>query len=530
MFVLIIILLFSSTLVQGQEMKSINGTVTYIAGDAVYTSLGRNSGIRDSSIVFVIEKKDTIAVLKVFATSSSSSVCRILQTKRSVRINDVVSADVVGTAMAEKRPTGESADTTSSVIAPETPPASVGKDNVRPPFLFHGRVSLQYIRNVQMNIRQAMTQPGIVVNLRGQSTSSPLQFELYGNFRTLFYGREIFYSSSAVNQTRIYRLSVSYDDSVTRITAGRTLPPFSSSTGVIDGVVVQRKLGNSYLGGALGFEPDLRRQKVSTDLKKFSIFGNSLIHQASQTSLTLAYSRSFFSSVTVREVVNAAVNSFPSGALLMNFSAETDLRTVSNGQLSLKPSLTNLLAYVQYRAMTQLSLGAGVTAWRPMYLYQNIISVPDSMYDRDLRINPTFSVSVYLPYGITMYNTYSPRSSTAGFGKEYQDYSSISISNLFKSEVTLRGSMNISSTLQTKMRGYGASAQTPLFQIADIVLRYQYYRFEFERSKEIQSSSSIGGDLYVSITRNLALTTSVERRTGLSDQGYFLLSELSWRF
>ncbi len=530
MFILVAIFLFSSCLAQGQEMKSIQGTVTYIAGDAVYTSLGRTSGIKDSSAIFVVEKKDTIATLKVFATSSTSSVCRIIQAKRSVRVNDIVSTDVISTATAEKIQSSVTPDTASQTAATETLSSSSIKDSVKPSFLLHGRVSLQYIRNVQMNIRQAITQPGIVVNLRGQSTSSPFQFELYGNFRTLFYGREIFYSSSGVNQTRIYRLSVSYDDSVTKITAGRTLPPFSTSTGVIDGVVVQRKFGDLYLGGALGFEPDLRRQKVSTDLKKFSIFGNSLIHQASQTSLTLAYSRSFFSSVTVREVVNAAINSFPSSALLMNFSAESDLRTVSNGQLSLKPSLTNLLAYVQYRAMTQLSLGAGVTAWRPMYLYQNIISVPDSLYDRELRINPTFSVSVYLPYGMTMYNTYSPRSSTAGFGKEYQDYSSISISNLFKSEVTLRGSMNISSTLQTKMRGYGASAQTPLFQIGDIVLRYQYYRFEFERSNEIQSSNSIGGDLYVSLTRNLALTTSVERRTGLSDQGYFILSELSWRF
>jgi hypothetical protein len=74
--------------------NNVGGRVTYIASGSVYLSAGRNQGVEDSARVFVFRSTDTIAVLQVFAVSSKSAVCRILEERRTILLGDSIRAHI----------------------------------------------------------------------------------------------------------------------------------------------------------------------------------------------------------------------------------------------------------------------------------------------------------------------------------------------------------------------------------------------------------------------------------------------------
>jgi hypothetical protein len=67
----IALMFLSHVLLAGE--KPVTGTVTYVAAGTVYTSLGRESGVQDSTLLYVKANGDSIAVLRVLAVSSKSS-------------------------------------------------------------------------------------------------------------------------------------------------------------------------------------------------------------------------------------------------------------------------------------------------------------------------------------------------------------------------------------------------------------------------------------------------------------------------
>ena len=85
----LILILLISFAAQAQDI-TVSGKVTYISSGTVYVSAGRGSGLRDSALVYVVAGKDTVATMKIFAVSSKSSACAILQSKREVVVGDNV--------------------------------------------------------------------------------------------------------------------------------------------------------------------------------------------------------------------------------------------------------------------------------------------------------------------------------------------------------------------------------------------------------------------------------------------------------
>jgi hypothetical protein len=194
----------------------VRGKITYIAGESVYTSLGRESGVKDSSMLYVFSNLDTITTLIVFATSSKSSVCKIIKTKRQLHIGDIVNTVIRimdKSAQEQKRPS-PIADTTQTIPQPALFVAqNIARQQPSQPFAsFQGSFSLQYFTIREASYSLNISQPVAALNLRGRINETPIKFQLYGNFRSLKYG-----STRPFNQTRIYRLSIDYDDEINQI-------------------------------------------------------------------------------------------------------------------------------------------------------------------------------------------------------------------------------------------------------------------------------------------------------------------------
>lgn len=530
--ILFAILFLAATDVVAQE-GSVRGTITYIAGEVVYTSLGREAGMRDSSVIFVGVQPDSLAQLKVFAVSSKSSACRIIAKRRNLAVGDVIWA-VHEEGGGGAKMTGVQPKDTSYTPDRGTGPPSSGRSPAGEPgtplISLHGRVGLQYFTSRTSDNAQALTQPGVVLNLNGRIKESPISFELYGNIRSLAYGTSSPFSPTMTNRTRIYKFAVNYTDTLNRISLGRLIPQVAASTGYIDGLLVARRLGRFTFGTAVGFEPVFTQRNFSSDMKKILVFGRYEGAGGMNFSADAAYARTYARSSLDREVLSWSLNVMPVPDIFILAQSDVDVRSKSAGDLVVKPKLTSMYATVNYRLSGAVSLGAGLSAWRPVYSFASVSMLPDSLFDQRLQSTPQLTVNLWLPSGIAFFDSYSPRISEEPFGRQYQNYSSLAFNDLFGSGITLRGTANLSVSGLSSTSGFGIAVQKTILGAVDGTLRYQFYDYELEQLGEITESRSVAFECMAPLSRSLTAWGSLEKMWGLAADGLLVFLELGWRF
>jgi hypothetical protein len=261
--------------------KIISGKVTYIAAGSVYTSLGREQGATDSLRMAVLMGNDTLAVIQVFALSSKSSVCRIIENRKQFHVGDFVETILQIPTTEKALPIVE--QDTSAFIAKEiklSKPLPVLSKEDASFIKVKGRISVQYNTMVFDYSSQNIQQSGLVINLHGEATGMPLKFEMYGNLRTTARSNTGLFAGSSKNDSRVYRMSLEYDDQTTILSLGRILLLYVPSIGYIDGVSVARRFGKIITGTSIGFQPSFSLQEPSTINKKFLFFSQ---YQAKDT-------------------------------------------------------------------------------------------------------------------------------------------------------------------------------------------------------------------------------------------------------
>jgi len=514
---------------QSSILRSI---INYRSGDVVYVPVGVKAGLEDSALVRVISRGDTIATMRVFAVSSRSAACTIVGFTRQPAIGDTVIA-FVQISQPEKQKAVVSAshggsDSASSRAVQETRTTTVTQT---PSFLsLKGRVGIQYLTLIPAGGSfPVTTQPSLVLQMEGKFNDAPLKFNIYSDFRSLAYGTNSPFSSQALNQNRLYRFSLEYDDGSNRAAVGRIIPPVLPSTGFVDGIFLARKLDNFILGASAGYEPTFSLQTPSTAYKKFSVFASLQPDNGIVYSLNASYGRTYYYSNLDREVVSGSASYSPTYRLYFMAQSDIDLKTPRAMELVSHAKLTNLYGSVNYRFTDVLSLGAGITAWRPFYQYSYVTTTPDSLLDETLRTSPSINIQLNFIPGIMFYTTYAPRSSTDGFGAEYNRNSSFGISNLFGQGIYLRTSMITNVTFFTRMNTYLGSVQRSIL-FADVTVRYQYDDMKIPSSDINQPTKVWGIDCLMAITRSLSFYGTVEHSTNISIITTTVLSQLSYRF
>lgn len=505
----------------GQDVVS--GAVTYIAAGSVYTSLGRDQGIQDSSIIYVVEGADTLARLQVQAISSKSTACRIVTSHGNIKVGSRVISFV---EHQEPAAAVASIPRVDSVIVQSAPEAPHKVEESLSPVELKGRVSAQYFTNLYTNSTFNTYQPGMVLNLRGKVRETPLAFEMYANLRWLSSGL----SSKAVNQSRIYRLAVSYDDGDNAIIFGRQFPVIVSAIGSIDGLSVARRTGTVTLGAAVGFQPDFSQREVSTTYKKIAVFGSIALPEPLAGLMSVAYGRTLYQTRLDREVVGANVSMFPGGSWSAFANAEMDLRRKRGGDFILSPSLSSVYASFNYRFARWFSAGLGGDASRPVYSFAAIRNVADSLLERRLRGGVAISVQLTLPGNVGLYNTFTPRAGTRPFGKEYSEYTTLSLPDIGGSGVSVRSNFSLNETEFSNSRGYGVHLQKHWVDLFDLTLRMQTSSHNVRRSGTQNRTTSIGADLVVPLKKMLVFFATFDRQEGYGVKSNSVFSELSVRF
>ncbi len=536
------LLLFAPGPAPGQAAGARRGTITYISGDVYYVSLGSPSGIADSSIVAVVDGADTVATLKVFAVSSKSSACRLLSSTRVLKRGDaVVSRGVEPTPGSLTAAPGgldgvdggpaDGTDTRSVLIRRDTSRYDGAGAVRRPsPVSLRGRITAQYQTFDAGNSTPAVTQPSLSVSLRGALRDSPIRFEIAGVARSAFTGPTGLFGAGGVNRSRVYRLSVEYDDSLTRIGVGRLFPSAGLQSGYIDGLVGARRFGIVEVGAAAGFEPGFRQEKITSDRRKAMVFVGASSAAPVAWSAAAAYAKTFLRSAAERSVVSGSATLSPSRVLHLSAQSEIDFLAARNSAVLHKPRLSSLLAHLHYRVSDAVDVGAGVTAWRPVYPLSYDLALPDSFRDDRLWVSPSLSLRVIAGGGFSLREQYSPRSTPGGFGREYSNVVSAGLEDLLGSGVGVRVSQSLNHSSVAVSTGYAFAARRSFGDGVDAGVRYQTYRNEFGGNAGIGRTGTLGLDIGAALPGSLYLMLGGEFSSGsFSDQRLFWGS-LSWRF
>ena len=510
--------------------KIISGKVTYIAAGSVYTSLGREQGAADSSRVIVIQGNDTLAVLQVFGLSSKSSVCRIIESRQQFHVGDAVQIHVQGLPLESPVPSSkeDSLGFVAKEIGPSKPPLLPTQE--KPSFLkVKGRISVQYNTMLFDYSQQNIQQSGLVVNVHGEATGIPLKFEMYGNFRTTARGNTGLFASSSKNDSRIYRLSLEYDDQKNVLTLGRILLLYVPSLGYIDGVSIARRFGNIITGASIGFQPTFNLQAPSNINKKFLVFTQYQGKDQWNTTAGAAYARVWSSLGIEREVLSTSLNMYSPKGLFVYASSDIDLRTATNGVSKTSPALSLLICSINYRFSNIATAGLGIDASRPVYSLSSTQSIPDTLLDKKLRSGISFNGGVFLGNGAGVYNTFTSRFSDEGFGKEYSNSSSIYFNNVMRTGTMIRLNYLLNESILTRTHGYGINLQRNILGI-DFGIRYQQNHSDIRQFALTNTTTTFGVDIGAMISRQITLIGSFDALQGLGSNSKSLFLELSWRF
>jgi hypothetical protein len=511
------------------QVQHAKGTITYITREAVYTSIGRTKGLQDSSIICIIQNGDTTAVLKVFALSSGSSACTVIQTKRELRIGDEVTAEVrIEEAKATEPVSGVSTALRDTSV--RTPAGTSKKSQSPPDFLLRGRVSVQSLLDAYGTPALNYSQQSLVLSMTGMSNVVPVKFEIYSTLRSMTLGDNRILSGQSQNRSRIYRLFVEYDNKSIQFAAGRLLPRYAPSSGYIDGIMFSKYIGNYVVGTSFGYEPPITLDRFSTIQKKVSLFGAYQSDEFMRPFISFSYSRTYNYLALDREFISSSVTLTPSPSLFFTFMGDFDLRAKVGRSLELSPQVTSILGSLNYQPARIFLLGVGMTAWRPAYSFVSIKTIPDSLLDRKAQMSPSVTTTFFLPSRITVSNTYSPRSSSEPFGTEYSDAVSVSSSNIFNQVLTVRLNATMNKSAVSDSRGFGASLSKSFNGTADVSIRFQRYRHNVLSGNTLFWNSTYSADVMLPLLKDLTLWGSVERNTGLANPDDVFLAELSWKF
>jgi len=510
--------------------KSISGKVTYIAAGSVYTSLGREQGVTDSLRMVVFLENDTLAMIQIFALSSKSSVCRIIESRKQFRIGDSVKA-ILQVLPPEQTLILKEQDTTVFVakkIKQSIPLTGLSQESSS--FIkVRGRISAQYSTVLYEHSSQNIQQSGLVINLHGEADGMPLKFEMYGNLRTTARGNTGLLTSGSNNDSRIYRLSLEYDDQTSIFSLGRILLFYVPSIGYIDGVSTARRFGNIITGAAIGFQPSTNLQAPSDVNKKFLLFCQYQAKDSWNTTAGAAYARVWSSLGIEREVISTSLNIYSPNGLFVYASGDIDLRTFSQETSRTDPALSLLICSINYRFSDIGSAGIGVDASRPTYSLSSTQSIPDTMLDKKLRSGISFNGGVYFWNGAGFYNTLTSHFSDVGFGKEYSNSSSIYFNNILKTGTMIRLNYLLNESILTRTNGYGINMQRNILGI-DCGIRYQQNHSDIRQFALTNTTTTFGVNIGAMISRQIILTGSFDALQGLGSNSKSLFFELSWRF
>ncbi len=192
--------------------------------------------------------------------------------------------------------------------------------------------------------------------------------------------------ANVFNSLRIYDLSLGYKTDGYSIWGGRHINYNVSDIGPVDGLQLEKRLGNFGAGGVAGFRPDFYNMGFNSKLFEYGVYLmriDSLRNGSIQN--TVAIFQQTNNKKTDRRFLYFQNNSNLSSKLNFYLSSEVDLFKLQNNVPTNDFSLTSVYFSTMYTPVRNITINFSYDARRNIIYYQTFGSIIDSLFNNALR-------------------------------------------------------------------------------------------------------------------------------------------------
>jgi hypothetical protein len=515
----------------------IPAAVSYVSSGTVYLNAGTGAGLRSGDTIIVVHRPGRRLTIVLNAVSSSSASALFRGKFGDIAVGD--SAYTSRPLVLKEMQRGQSGiartDTTKSAAsrpAPAFSPARFGTtanaSHIR------GRIAVQYMGAGELKGTMTFSQPAVLLRLEiPQLFGTNYSFSFYGRSYYDFSPQFAVYGTGSRMKYRLYEMTLSSGGKGWfGFDAGRLTSRYAGGLGQIDGAQVYVRQGNFTGGVLVGTQPDYTNSGIDVTQPRGIFFMNYGWGDVflNRTELTLAYGQQLHEGRFDRDFLFVQGSSHISSALMLYESTEIDLHTVENGVKKGAFNLTNSFITVSYLPSDWLTVTGGYDATRPIYLFDSMKSLADSLINRELQQGFRSSISFRLPLHVVagLDGTYRLRTSTSREAKTVSG--SLRSYSIFGTPLSM--GVRYSRIFGTYTDGRNISIDADLWLTGSLSLntRFEQYTYDLVGSLQGYKTSTLSGMVNWSMTRKLYTMVSFDQVWDSIQNNQRIFFELGLRF
>ena len=410
MFIIILLGIIQDATAQNTVINS--GIITFKAAKNIYVRFDDTDFIIEGDTIYS-HFDDKIPCMVVIRKSSSSVVCHMINDCNLLK-NDTVYHNRFIDPGIDK----ESQELDPNILAEESSKLiEVGQiDESYEPEKDHHRL------NEKLSGRFSMATQSNFSNLENQDrhrllmrltvnadniSNSRFSFQSYINHRKNFISNSLDYSRPT-SFYNVYNLAINYQfDDQSIITLGRKINQKISSVGPIDGIQAEKRLGSIFMGGILGFKPDVSDFGFNADLLEYGGYlGHEMAGQKVNSQSTVGLLEQRNNGNIDRRYGYFQHSSSYSNTLSLFTSAEIDLYENIGGVATSNLRLTNIYTSLRIKPARKLSITISYDARRKIILYETFRTdieqlLADDQARQGLRLRININPIKYVNGGIS---------------------------------------------------------------------------------------------------------------------------------
>jgi len=526
---LLVVLALASISAKAQYASTLQkATVSYLTSQNIYVRMEDASSVEVGDTLFIMSDSKLLPALIVTARSSISCITDPIGSQEISKGATVFFKERVKN---EKPVNDEAKPAINAELTTQSDKPK--KQASRPKEHFSGRISAasysSIAKNTNMSSHRILERAQFdIEHIRNSNFSIESYFTMNQNF--LNRDRP---TTLSPNRFRVYNLALLYEKKDLTVTFGRRINRNMSSIGAVDGLQVEKSLGNFSVGAIAGSKPDLNNYSLNPKLGQYGAyvaFAENR-HKNFRSTSTVGFIEQQNSSKTDRRYTYLQHQSSVFGKLNLFASSELDLYTGNVDSLKAGPRLTNFFASARYRTSKGLSMMVSYDQRKRVIYYQSYQMDIESILKNDMitsgwrtRINYQFGKNLYT--GIT-YNTRNRiNSNFSSFGGYF------TLSNLPIISGSLSAYYNHNGGHKLSSKSLSTSYRTSLLK--NKLSTYYYYRYVTYASPAVDGTMAhqhyYGGKINYSVTKNLSMGLLGEYSYNETDKNYRINAQIIKRF
>ncbi len=383
------LLLFSNLgLAQNTKFKKKKGIISYITSQNIYVRFESTDEIAAGDTVFIVHRGKITPVMVIkFLSSNSCSGQKIGNV--NLKVGNNVFIWVKDNNL--KKLTKENAKTVKDTLDEQKgdQPAAK-KDNFKIPKYkpnFYGSLTANSFSNfANYQNSRGLQRWRYSLNISAENIGgTPFYLSNYMNFSYLTTEWNDV-KANVFNNLKIYDLSLGYKTNGFSAWLGRHINYNISNAGPVDGLQLEKKIGNFAIGGVAGSRPDFYSMGFNFNFLEYGAYINrtdTLTNGLMKN--TIAFFQQTNHKKTDRRFLYFQHNSNIISDLYLFFSTEVDLYKTEQHIAKNDFSLTSLFLSTQYRPVQSFSVNLSYDARRSVIYYETFKSLIDSLFQNQMR-------------------------------------------------------------------------------------------------------------------------------------------------